>query len=753
LAGAGWRVVRDLASASRPAGGSLVGDMTSTLDRWDDWLDDHPEQTREFVERTVHSAGEMASAAGHVFGFLNRLATVAQPVLDRAVQLGGVVAQLGPIATGAGGALLLGFTRALRSGEATVAAGGLGPGMAFVGGASRSDVLAGTAMRGGSMAWSARKARTAESASARAFNRLYGGVDGARYGAPVRLGTTAAEASGAARIGMAARAGGKAFWPVALLFGALDFASYNGNVGDRTMAALSSATLGIVERPKTDAGLVDEEIARSTDRLRGPQRTAILGDTDVFGVNVGGLGSGEASGTTDDERRQLRARIEALHAERKALADLGDELHRSRDLRVAERLGKESRTRARAWAADMPTIYSVLTGGGEAPAEAAGELVDRTRARLGNTRDAGVETLSEAALSWARTLDADAPGVTEVVEELRRDVRERFAAMGKDVRFVGASVLTGSRKEWQGIAAALRGPVETAREKLSDDFTAVQRQAVGSLEAMGYGAGQARSIVAQIEKGGQQGRLAALDARQGPTGAGMRPSVNARNQMAGRATGGPIEHAVMEPMRATRHPRLGSGGPQIPRVAPHVRRPGRLPSPAARVASWPLLARSAPASTAPAWPLIAGTAPEPARSMTGPGVWSMPPAPSAGTIAAARAPRGRPVELPGVPRPRPKAAPAPVAPVLMRPPRLSVDPDVLPAPVLGLLRRAAPEQQQEAPSAPALRAGRGSVGRIAVTVEFEDAAERQRRVNARVAQIAAERLLAAVRHGSTGIIE
>jgi hypothetical protein len=79
---------------------------------------------------------------------------------------------------------------------------------------------------------------------------------------------------------------------------------------------------------------------------------------------------------------------------------------------------------------------------------------------------------------------------------------------------------------WSDIQRSLATTTERARQDVSEDFTAVQRQAVESLERMGWTESEASTIVAGQERGGPTatavGRAAGRDyAAYGASGGGM----------------------------------------------------------------------------------------------------------------------------------------------------------------------------------------------------------------------------------------
>jgi hypothetical protein len=116
---------------------------------------------------------------------------------------------------------------------------------------------------------------------------------------------------------------------------------------------------------------------------------------------------------------------------------------------------------------------------------------------------------------------------------MARAVKDAWADMGRTVEIVNGRILGGSQKEWQAIGRALADPVEQAREAVAKGFTAMQREAVGSLMAMGYSKSQAKNVIKGAEtitsmSGGAVSGQAALDAGKGVAASGARGTAMAK---------------------------------------------------------------------------------------------------------------------------------------------------------------------------------------------------------------------------------
>lgn len=528
LTGSTFRLLRDIGRMGRPEGDSMVRDLSATFDRWDAWIQGHPEQTASFFRDTSNSVREMASGLAGVVRWLNQMATVMRPLLDRFSQLVGLVSHLGLIGTPGVIGALLGGVRAFRGGAAG-AAGGSAAAMSGVGAGAAVGAGAGAlvAARGGA-------GRGAARGPGRAGTVVYG--SGFRYGAPQsqvgRRGAVGAIQRGAGRVRAGAAGALRGYAPIALGLGALDFASTDGTVTQRLQQALSSMSLGLVPGARTagmqrDAGIDEarrsaaglgsarglgdlrQQIATLEARRAGVvarSRTSrgggLFGGSGALGLFDSGRGGD--SGPTKEEAqknvakaaeyakviKELRMQEEALSRTRKAAKD---------DL---------SRRNAAAYGGRLDEAYGVYRGAGQSREQAGMSTAAQVTDRLKKTRDAGVETLGEASLQWASALAKRYPEMKGTVDRLTGSIEARFKRMGKTISIVNGDILTGSISEWKGIRSAMSDPVEQAREKMMADFTAIQNKAVGSLVAMGYAPGDAKGLVAGLEKGGSRGEAA-----------------------------------------------------------------------------------------------------------------------------------------------------------------------------------------------------------------------------------------------------
>lgn len=572
LLGTTKTLLRDIFTAGQPSGDSLVMSLDHTFQHWDDWIKQHPASTRKWFADSADSVRGMADALRHVVHWLSQMADLLRPLLDRFSQLVGFASQLGLIGTPGALAAVMGGVRGFRGRGGGGAAGGMGGGMVPYFGAPAPAAAMGGGMAGaggmaaGGAAYLAARGRMTWGslgpiATPEAFAQRYGGVAGARYGMPmsqvgaVRGPWASRAASGMGRVGGALKGAGRAALPLALGFSALDFATFDGGFGQKLDAGLSSLTLGALPRPRTAAqtqdaasqyvqkfqashvdalpatlgggttalGRINAEIGRLSGKkgLTSGQRLLGGGDASMFGL----FSTGQGNRLTDEQMAENKKRIELLNDERAALIGTNHQMAVARNRRRNE----QSKLDATRFGAELPGAMSVYRRRGLSVGDAMDKTVNQVEGKLKKIRGAGVETLGEASLAWARELAKHNPALKKQVDELNDAIEARFRRMGKRVQIVNGDILTGSKREWRDIRTAMSDPIEKARAQMTDDFTAIQQKAIGSLVSMGFNRGDAQSLVQGIEKGGKAGTTARQDTNLGPQGAsGLRASDIAR---------------------------------------------------------------------------------------------------------------------------------------------------------------------------------------------------------------------------------
>jgi hypothetical protein len=529
LAGASFDLVRDLIMPGRHQGTSLVEDLTGQLREWDRWAQRNPDRLHDFFSESIDSTKTLAGLIGTITHDLHVAADLLGPFVTR-------FAQLANIAGGAGlllpSLLRYGLGRAVgrRGGGAEAAA--MAPAGAGAAGGVPMAVPVGAGVAAGAAGVAGARAL---SGSELAFQRVYGAygveaprsvVGGPRYGAPVQVGqmrTLAGDVTTAGRYaGGKLLAGARFAAPVLGVNAALQAGTTAGNFNERFQAGVSGLTLGLVPMPVTGAQARQQGTAQALDfvqsqgdarsfgGLRGQiaalerrRRDALARSTTTPGHGIfggrGTLGIFEAGRGGDTGPSETEAKRNAAAAKQYAgsIRELRGEL-RSYRRELERQHDVESQQHGAGLFDSFRQAYKTLRGK-EGPEQAMKDTLDSVFTKMRGMRPAGARILGENSLAWARELEKKNPAISGTVDKLAQRIERRFSRMGERVRIVNGRILDGSRSEWKGIAEAIYTPAELAQQKVHDAFTAIQREAIGSLEAMGMSPQQARSYVAGQE--------------------------------------------------------------------------------------------------------------------------------------------------------------------------------------------------------------------------------------------------------------
>lgn len=328
------------------------------------------------------------------------------------------------------------------------------------------------------------------------------------------------------------RAAGRALWPAALALGAFDFITAEGNVGQRAASALNSGLLGIpgliapsvfAPPPPPDPR---EQVGATVDRgpgavlRRAAELRGDLRETEQYQQvqRTAGRGHG-ASRRVDATRHRLRGGArDRAQAELRGLAPYETQVRQQQGADIG---------------AQIVEGFAVRRGAKGIASGRRGLMSDMREEIKRNGPQARIAMAGQVAPLIAE-LERGGKKSKKTAAQMRDGIIGAFASVGQRVRIVNGNILTGTRKEWSAISQAMTSRAEKARQEVTKSMTDIQRQAYGSLQAMGYSKSQARSIVRDLE-GGSVG--ARRDAAQGPTGAGMRPSNNDKNYLRGRGDG------------------------------------------------------------------------------------------------------------------------------------------------------------------------------------------------------------------------
>lgn len=569
LAGAAYRLTRDLLHLGAPSGNTLLGEMTGQLNTWDRQVRRNPEQVRRFFRESVSSVKSLAGALKGLIGTLNNLLRAIQPTLDALSGLVALGTQTGVLGTPGGLGALYGAYRGARGFGGGGGRGGGGGG--FMGlGVGGAELAAGGAAYGGYRGL--RGARTAVAAGARptipvggvASNRygsvlerpmIYNGVPGAAPGAPgvgagrfvaverpmagpvSQLGRTrllgsrtlARGAGLAGRYGpMALRGAARAYLPIATVL-AVGAASRRGlGPGARVQSALSSVDpTGSIHMPMSGADarasgndaadkFLQQHPRIGARGIRGAMRSLIttpfqghLADT-----NISRFGELKALATRDGGVGDAaRSRVAEYQALLKIERQVAREEKTIRDARQRQHADKMIVDEAKAY-----DILAKKLG----PKSAIRTWMKDYRADLRQLGPAGRKELGRAGAKWVAQMRENGQITNAQARRMNRSIVQDFADMGQKVKIINGKIYTDSDKQWKNIADQLGSHAERARQRVTDAFTAIQREAMNQLTAMGFSRGEAKHLVQMGDnsKRGQRDASAIVKNRNDPLSGG-----------------------------------------------------------------------------------------------------------------------------------------------------------------------------------------------------------------------------------------
>lgn len=530
LGGATYRTLRDIFDMGRPSGDSMVVSLTSTLDRWDAWIQRNPTKVRSFFHEAQTTTEGVARALTSVAHLLSEMATSLTPIFNRATGLIRVVSSLGSGGTTAASAALYGGYAAFRGtrGGAGPSAGAL-VATGVLGRPLRRGGTTAARMSGGVLAEPSPIVRTAGGVSPGAYPLIYPGgrVSGLESsGRAPRFARTRSVLGG----------GLKTVGATLALVGALEAVGKGGSTTTVAQNFASSATLGLVHPvdpsgsrgaawaarflggiPSTTGlssqqAILERKIARDLGRgfHEGGGILNPFGGTTVTmsgtAVRPGMRGFASAARTTAEDLGRVGPHGQNVSTEVKALLTRWQEIRdtaKEAKRAQAEALDLRSEQHALHISSQLGAAFGTERHAGRSATGAFGDVTGGVLASMRSMRTKGAKLLGENTLSWAHQLKRTNPELAGPIDELTDHIRERFKSLGRDVQVVNGHILAGSKEDWERISQAMSDPLEKARERMSRSFTAIQREAVGALVAMGFNRKGAEAVVAGQEKGGK----------------------------------------------------------------------------------------------------------------------------------------------------------------------------------------------------------------------------------------------------------
>jgi hypothetical protein len=539
LAGAGGGLIGDLLGAGRKPGTSMVDDLTKQLDKWDTWINRHPQQVNEFFNNAVTGTEKIAGGLGTITGALWKISRLLTPMLEEGTNLLSTLDQLGLLSP-AGLPFLLGAGAGIRNAKGAagqmILGGGAAP--AMLGGAP--VLIGGPARTTAAGEFSPRLTKTPYGPIALPLQER--GYVGGRIGATVES------------AGRFARGFGASFLPYAAASAGLSAVAQPGGFEQKVQAGLSSATFGLYSAPKTaaqsrEAGTIQAQhiasrtLARTGNPAEARQqiqrqiaRTLGLPSDSFFSkgrlggeiVSLTPVGIASAingihlpfgigdSGMSDEERE---SRVAAL---KKALQGVNQEAHSANAERGAGIIG------------DIQGAYGVdlRHGVGGAARSALGRVEGRLQ---GMNSPATSHVFGQAALDWAYELQAANPKLKGAVDGIAETIEKRFREMGQNVAVIHGQIVDTSAKSWEKQVELARDGTQRELAAVNKNQTALEQRLTETLRRLGYSPTEVQGISHEALTGTSTNALNAQNVQAHQHGLPQTSINNVRSQ---RATGG-----------------------------------------------------------------------------------------------------------------------------------------------------------------------------------------------------------------------
>jgi hypothetical protein len=477
----------------------------------------------------ARSVGMVATAADHLLHFLGPVG----PALGSAILAFGLLKKMGVF--GMLDMLRLKWAAVAGSaGEAAVAeraaamgGGGVPGGVPVVpvgGGAAmtEAEMLAGGAV-GGVVAGGAGRVLAGGAVQRASGLILPAGVEAGAAAAGgagllARLGGAAGAGGLLGKAGSAAVGiGGKFILPLAAFQGLVGALGTEGDAGDKSLGGLNAATLGLggPALHTLSFGVVPSKPLSAAEKKTAGGKFAanIIGGLDTSGS----IAAQKRSVASLEQQVQLLPGNDAFDQNSSDLKTANDLLQKELTRRQGilkdslkaqhQALAEQSIQNAQSLSTDFAHAFEIRSKA-QGPEAAMAKTVSGVLRQMRGMNPAGAKTIDENMLAWARQQARSNPKLLGEVHKLERGIEDSFSKLGHHVQIVNGQVLTGSTAEWKNIRLALTTQTEKAREETSADFTAIQKEAVGVLTAMGFSPSQAQSFVKSMEQGGSAAKEA-----------------------------------------------------------------------------------------------------------------------------------------------------------------------------------------------------------------------------------------------------
>lgn len=520
LIGATGRLGGDLLGAGTGSGRSMVVDLTKQLNTWDEWIQNNPRKVRAFFRESVDTVEKISSGVSKIAKMLWQIGQQLAPLLGNAAQLVTLLGNAGLLSPGglplllAGGAGIRNATRGLGGRIRGTTGTTSGAPIILGGGGAAAGAAAGAGTLGERLAFG----------DTYRLARSYG------YG---RLGAAGAElGSGAvATRGMAfARGFAGRFLPFMALAGGLGAASYQGNLHDRIQAGVSSATLGLVEMPKTPAEKLDEA-SRHAGMVASYYAERYGGGTAGLQEQIAAIRRKRQRLLTPTAPGGVKGFIQRPFG---AGSVLGVDLGQANTTEVSDSARKEAEALKRHQAelgmqfaegqvGDIRQAMLIRTRHGANPLDAAKQASEGIEHRIKRLHGDTSKEFGQMSLDWVRQMVQAEPKLRKTYDNLSEMVENRLNKMGQNVAIIHGRIVDVSERSWNKVANQIDSATQRALSSANENLTALEKRAASILRGMGYNNTQAQSIVHEAQTGrptkagSESNWLAARHGMQGAT--------------------------------------------------------------------------------------------------------------------------------------------------------------------------------------------------------------------------------------------
>jgi hypothetical protein len=580
LTGAAYDTIRDIFKAGTPSGDSMVTDLTDTITKWDDFINNNPGKVSAFFSNAESTTESIASTVGKIVTDLMQLFNAISPIIDRGLTLLNLVSGLGPGGVSVVGALVSGAYSSRGTSVGRAAATYVTGSPSFMrGGGTRTG--GGVVVGASGAVANAGRASNYETAMGRTSSGAFmmgpategtAGTVASRlgYGAAAETGvlgsvllkspaaaktadvlTTAAEGAtsmltSAARFAL----------PVVGIMAALQAISTPGGVGAKASAGFGSIgsllTLGHGSQSTNAAvgagsvaGLALKSLpldltgigaaaAAAGMLLVNPASTGASLSNPTTAASIRGLTNRANNTRTPAQLRSVLNQVPTASGGKDSSINISSEMSPADQAAFSAAMTKIANTAASNAGAQASNTYQTsfesALSRGDKPQKAIALLTTGLESEVKQLGPKGATDMAGNVAQWVQSLQSEYPklrgplqqtmdGITTDINKMHDKTLGSFKDLQTQVFYYNGQIYTGSKSTWGDIQNTLVNSASVASEKLGGIFAEIQKEAINALTQMGLSSSQASYIVTNIGKGGQKGAIAKNTVQQATNGA------------------------------------------------------------------------------------------------------------------------------------------------------------------------------------------------------------------------------------------